>query len=91
MGKKSTTPTAVTGPVVSPEVARAVLWHHGDYNNGVQPGRFVERLLLTMSAADVENRAKLREAYPDYMSAFLAVSQQTWGMDWLQRIARAAV
>jgi len=75
-------------PAVPVDVAMHVLWHFGDYNNGRQGGKFVERLLLTMSAADAENRTKIGREYPEYAMAFLAVQQQTWGLDWLQRIVR---
>lgn len=77
-------------PVVPVDVAMHVLWHFGDYNYGRQGGKFVERLLLTLSAADAENRTKLAREYPEYAMAFLAVQMQTWGLDWLQRIVRGA-
>lgn len=74
--------------VISREVALHTLWFFGDTNNGQQPGKFTERLLLTISAADKTNRAKLGEVFPDYVEAYVAVSEKSWGLDWLQKIAR---
>jgi hypothetical protein len=82
---------AATSRVVSQEVARHVLWHFGDYNNGLQPGKFTERLLLTISAADTGNRALLKRVFPEHVVAFEAVALKSWGLEWLQKIAREIV
>lgn len=79
-------------PVVPLEVAQHVLWHFGDRNLGVQPGTFTERLMLTISVADTGNRERLRAAFPEYVHAFVAVSRETWGLEWLRsRVMRALV
>lgn len=69
---------------VSLETAQHVLWHFGDTNLGVQPGTFTERLLVTISAADAENRAKLREVFPELVHAFECVQREHWGLEWLR-------
>lgn len=74
--------------VVSHRVACHVIWHFGDTNLGIQPGKFVERLLLLLSAADTANRELLKSIYPEYVIAFTAVAQEPWGLDWLRKIAR---
>ena len=71
-------------------IAQHVLWHFGDANLGLQPGTFVERLLLTLSAADKTNRDLLAQVYPDYVKAFRAVQNEHWGLEWLRGIARPA-
>jgi hypothetical protein len=52
------------------DVVQHTLWHFGDEGLGVQPGKFVSRLLVTISAADAENRAKLASVFPDEVRAF---------------------
>ena len=79
-------------PTVSLEVAQHTLWHFGDSNLGLRPGTFVERLLLTMSAADTENLEKLRETFPEYGAAFTAVAREHWGLEWLRsKVKRSLV
>ena len=70
-------------------VAQHVLWHFGDTNLGLQPGMFIQRLLLTITAADTTNKDLLAQVYPDYVLAFRAVGNTHWGLEWLQKIARA--
>jgi hypothetical protein len=74
--------------LVTLPIAQHVLWHFGDTNLGLQPGTFVERLLLAMSAADAENLAKLAQAFPGYVAAFWAVGHESWGLDWLRTMAK---
>lgn len=74
--------------LVTLPIAQHVLWHFGDTNLGLQPGTFVERLLLAMSAADGENLAKLEVAFPGYAAAFKAVGRESWGLDWLRTMAK---
>jgi len=75
---------------VTVEIAQDVLWHFGDVNLGQQAGTFTERLLLTMSAADSTNMAKLEAAFPGYGEAFRAVTREHWGLEWLRRMVKAA-
>lgn len=76
---------------VSLEVARHVLWHFGDRNNGLEPGSFVSRLLVTISAADTDNRDKLALGFPEHVYAMRVVQNEFWGLDWLQGIAKRSV
>lgn len=76
-------------PVITLEVARQVLYHFGDSNLGQQPGHFVQRLLMLVSAADAENFEKLRAGWPEYVAAFEAVARKPWGLDWLRGIVKA--
>lgn len=74
--------------MVTLKVARAVLWHFGDTNLGTDPGHFVSRLLGTVSAADDENLALLRGAYPDLIGAWEKVAREPWGLDWLRGVVK---
>lgn len=71
------------------DVVQHVLWHFGDSNLGLEPGTFTARLLLTMSAADRENFARLHLAYPNYGFAFHAVGRVDGGLEKLRSIASA--
>lgn len=75
---------------VTVEVAQAVLWHFGDQRDGVQSGSFVTRLLQACGAADAGNRAKLAAGFPEYVAAFDLVVHHSWGLEYLQGIARRA-
>jgi hypothetical protein len=75
-------------PVVTLDVARAVLWHFGDRNLGQEPGHFVARLLVLASAADEENLAKLRVGWPEHVYAWEQVARKAWGLDWLRGIVK---
>lgn len=74
---------------VSIDHVRHVLWHFGDQNLGVQPGHFVERLFVLASAADADNLAKLREAFPELIDAWKTVARQPWGLDYFRSLAKA--
>ncbi len=80
--------TGQVRPVVSLEVARSVLWFFGDTNLGVEPGSFVQRLLLAASAADAQNLEALRLGFPAYVHAFEMVARRPWGLDWLRGIVK---
>lgn len=82
------TSKATDRPVVSLDVARAVLWHFGDTNLGQEPGHFVARLLVLASAADDDNLEKLRAGWPELIYAWENVSRKPWGLDWLRGIAK---
>lgn len=77
--------------LVTLPIAQHVLWHFGDQNLGLQPGTFVVRLLLTMSAADNENLAKLEQVFPGYVAAFKAASREYWGMEWLTKLVKRSL
>jgi len=46
------------------EVARHVLWHRGDFQNGYQPGQFTTTLMVLWDRADSFNKARLAIAFP---------------------------
>ena len=76
--------------VIPLDVAEHVLWHFGDHNYGQQPGTFTQRLLMTVSAADAENKEKLRAAFPDLVTAFQLVSTTPWGLEHLRDLLKQA-
>lgn len=76
-------------PVISLEVAQRVLYHFGDTNLGVEAGGFFSALLVAISRADLLNRARLAEAFPEDVAAVAAVKDQPWGLDWLRGIVKA--
>lgn len=75
-------------PVITLDVARHVLWHFGDTNLGLQPGHFVSRLLVLVSAADEGNLEKLRAGWPERINAWESVARKPWGLDWLRGIVK---
>lgn len=75
-----------TAPTIPAETANHVLWHFG--HGGYQPGTFTEKLLAALCAADMDNKAKLADAYPDYAAAVIAIEYDPDGVTNLQRIAR---
>lgn len=72
------------------DVIQHVLWFHGDHVYGVQPGTFTQRLMLTISAADQENRQKLREAFPELVRAMDLSQREALGFEHLRQIAAGA-
>lgn len=74
--------------VVTPAVARAVIWYFGDTNLGVEPGGFVATLIKAITRADSENLEKLRLGFPDYVAAVVAIQREHWGLDWVRSLAR---
>lgn len=80
---------SMTRRAVPLEVARAVLWHYGDTNLGIEPGGFFSALILAISRADPENRDRLRASFPQHVIAVEAVKTQPWGLDWLRGLVKA--
>lgn len=72
------------------DVVRAVLWFFGDPVNGVQPGDFRNRLMLAVSGADRENRARLRIAFPELVGAMDEVQYEVGGLERLIAVSKAA-
>jgi len=87
----SLTSQKLAGAKVGVEVAQHILWHFGDTNVGVQPGHYVSRLMLLLSAADAENFEKLRGLYPEYAAGFELVARTTWGLDEVRSFIKAQV
>lgn len=71
------------------DVVRAVLWFFGDRVNGVQPGDFRQRLMLAVSGADSENRARLRLAFPELVGAMDEVQYEVGGLERLIAVSKA--
>jgi hypothetical protein len=76
-------------PTVTAEVARGVLHYFGDSNLGRDEGSFFNRLLALFTAADTENRERLRALYPEHLHAWEMVLREGWGLEWLRGIAKA--
>lgn len=70
---------------ISPETANHVLWHFG--HGGHQPGTFTQNLITAFCSADLENKARLGEAYPDLLAAITAMEYDPDGIANLRRIA----
>jgi hypothetical protein len=81
-------PTFPAPENVTKEVAQHVLWHFGDQHLGYEGGRFTERLLMTISAADQGNRERLRAAFPEHVALYVIVANTVGGLEWLREIVR---
>ncbi|MEV8023351.1 hypothetical protein [Microbacterium sp. NPDC080220] len=81
-------PATKPRPKVTVETAQHILWVLGDRNLGVDGGHFVNRLLATVSAADLANREKLQAAFPELVDPFVAAQHTTWGLDWLRAVVK---
>ena len=66
------------------ETARHVLWHYGA-QGGYQPGSFTQKLMVTIDAADVVNKARLRACYPELVDAMNLAANQEDGIRRLQQ------
>lgn len=75
-----------TAPTIPAETANHVLWHYG--HGGYQAGTFTQHLISALATADMDNKAKLANAYPDYAAAVIAIEYDPDGVTNLQRIAR---
>lgn len=70
------------------EGARHVLFVlDGDYERGTQPGGFTTDLIVLMSRADSENRAKLVRIFPALTACVEIYKTQAEGLDTLRGIA----
>ena len=72
------------------DVVRHVLWFFGDAVYGREPGMFTSRLMLTVSAADQENRELLAKVFPEIVGAMNLAQYDSEGIDELRAIAKAA-
>jgi 2-oxo-4-hydroxy-4-carboxy--5-ureidoimidazoline (OHCU) decarboxylase len=73
------------------DVMQHVLWFFGDRTYGVEPGSFRSRLMLTVSAADLENREALRRAFPELVRAMDFVQHETLGFEQMREQAARAL
>lgn len=71
---------------IPPEVAANVLWHFGK-PGGYQPDAFTQNLLATITSADLENTARLANAFPGHVAAVTAMQYDPDGAAALQRAA----
>lgn len=74
-----------TAPTITPTVANHVLAHYGQ--GGYQAGSFTRQLIATIAAADMQNRAKLAGAFPDYTAAVIGMEYDPDGVAWLTKLA----
>lgn len=72
-------------PVIPAETANHVLFQFG--RGGYQAGTFTQHLISALCSADMANKAKLAEVYPDYAAAVIAMEYDRDGAANLQRIA----
>lgn len=78
-----------TRTVISAEVAAHVLSHFG--HGGYPAGDWTERLITLIDTADMTNRGKLAQLYPDYSAAISLAKYDEGGITQLQAIfARTA-
>lgn len=68
------------------EVANHVLSHFG--RGGYPAGDWTESLISLIDRADMANRAKLLNAFPDYGAAVLLMKYDPNGTEYLQKVAR---
>lgn len=85
------TPPLVENRGLPLDVVRHVLWHFGDSVYGVEPGMFRQRLMLTVSSADKENRALLAKGFPEIVGAMNLAQLTEGGFEELRSIAKAAL
>jgi hypothetical protein len=74
---------STTSTTFAAETARHVLWHYGA-EGGYQPGSFTQKLMATIDAADVVNKARLRGAYPELVDAMNLAANREDGIRSLQ-------
>ncbi len=74
---------------ISLKVAQHVLYMQGDTNYGLDGGGRITRLLQYIAICDENHRAAIRLIEPEYTFAFLAVTQKSWGLEWLRGIVKA--
>lgn len=74
-----------TAPEIPAKTANHVLFHYG--HGGYQAGTFTQHLIAALATADMTNKAKLADAYPDYAAAVIAIEYDPDGVANLQRIA----
>jgi|GEM_PF-3269395 len=94
----TTTPTEpIALPMPDPvtdwpvDVMQHVLWHFGDRMHGLEPGQFRVRLMLAVAIADQENRAKLRQVFPEIVGAMDEVQYEVGGLERLRAVVSKAV
>jgi len=69
---------------ITPAAASAVLWFFKD-DVGRDPGHFTATLLEAFAHADLDNRARLVEAFPELGHAFLLAKSARDGIEQLRQ------
>jgi hypothetical protein len=81
-------------PLVSPAIARAVLWFYGHAPLSPSPDAVTVSIIAAVfyaaEANSVDTVERLRSVFPAEVEAVLAVAQGTYGIDRLKRIAGVA-
>lgn len=72
-------------PTIPAETARHVLAIFG--HGGVNPGRFGEQLITLIAGADLQNMARLADAFPSEVEAVRLAQYDADGIVKLQTIA----
>lgn len=71
------------------QAARAVLWHYGDPNLGLEPGGFFTALLQAFDRADKRNFTRLAGAFP--LHASLVREVKYGDIEVVRRIVKAVI
>ncbi|MFD9070579.1 hypothetical protein [Streptomyces lasiicapitis] len=77
---------STTSPTIPVETARHVLWRYAR-TGAARPGSFTQHLMDAIEAADFQNQAILRDAYPALSQALHLARYDEEGLTKLQRIA----
>lgn len=72
--------------IVNEGVARDVLGHFGE-KGGWHAGGFTEALLALISKADMHNKRRLAEGFPEHVTAMILAQETPNGIERLQKIA----
>lgn len=56
-------------------IARQVLGYYG-FAGGYQPSGFVDKLMTLWKGSDINNKLKIRTAWPEYAEAFELIDQE---------------
>jgi hypothetical protein len=81
----------VLSGLVTPEQAAHVLWHFSQQAEpglAMEPGSFVQALIVAIAAADPQNRGRLSLGFPGYAWAVTVAQDVDDGMERLREVAR---
>ncbi|MFL4904879.1 hypothetical protein ACJ6WF_17230 [Streptomyces sp. MMS24-I2-30] len=80
---------STSSPTITADVAAHVLSHFG--RGGYPAGDWTESLITLIDRADMANRAKLANAFPEYGAAVLLAKYDEQGITTLTAIASGQV
>lgn len=72
----------MTTTIITKDVAAHVLSHYN--HGGHEGGSFTTALIALIAKADLLNRAKLEQAFPDYVAAVELAANTPGGIDFLK-------